>query len=93
MRMTEKEYVHLLELVTPLISRKDTVMRPAISPHGRLTLTLRFLITGTAYGDLKFSACVSKPSISNIVPDTCRAILAVLQEEYLKVILYIAQLL
>ena len=31
LRMDEETYLHLLSLVTPLISKKSTVMRPAIS--------------------------------------------------------------
>lgn len=36
MRMDEETYLHLLSLVTPLISKQSTVMRAAISPHKRL---------------------------------------------------------
>ena len=36
----------LLELVTPLIKRRDTLIRNSISPAERLTLTLSFLATG-----------------------------------------------
>ena len=36
----------LLEMVTPLIKRRDTLMRNSISPAERLALILRFLATG-----------------------------------------------
>jgi hypothetical protein len=36
----------LLEMVTPIIKRRDTLMRDSISPAERLALTLRFLATG-----------------------------------------------
>ncbi|CAH1988759.1 unnamed protein product [Acanthoscelides obtectus] len=40
--MDEKTYVELLNIVTPLIKRQDTIMRTAISPHERLNATLSF---------------------------------------------------
>ena len=70
MRMDEETYLHLLSLVTPLISKQSTVMRAAISPHERLTLTLRYLATGRSYQDLGFWACVSEPALSRIIPET-----------------------
>jgi hypothetical protein len=36
----------ILEMVTPIIKRRDTLMRDSISPAERLALTLRFLATG-----------------------------------------------
>ena len=46
LRMSENSFQELLDLVTPLITRKDTNMREAISPGERLALTLHFLATG-----------------------------------------------
>lgn len=46
LRMDENAYNELLHLVSPLIQRQNTVMRESISPHERLTATLRFLATG-----------------------------------------------
>jgi hypothetical protein len=45
-RMSPNRFQHLLGLVTPLISKKDTSMRKAIPAEERLALTLRFLATG-----------------------------------------------
>ncbi|GFO29153.1 nuclease harbi1-like protein [Plakobranchus ocellatus] len=59
-------------------------MRTAISPHERLTATLRYLATGRSYQDLKFSACVSQPTLSKLIPETCSAIYEVLVNDYLK---------
>jgi hypothetical protein len=44
--MDEETYLKLLSLVTPLIRKQDTIMREAITPHERLTATLRFLAAG-----------------------------------------------
>lgn len=46
LRMDESSFESLLILVTPLIRKKDTNMRQAISPAERLAVTLRFLATG-----------------------------------------------
>jgi len=86
LRMDENCYLKLLQHITPLIKRQDTVMRKSISPHERLTVTLRFLATGRSYEDMKFSTAISPASLSIIIPETCRAIYEVLRNEYLKVI-------
>lgn len=46
LRMDEDTYIELLNMVTICIKRQDTVMRKAITPHERLSTTLRFLATG-----------------------------------------------
>jgi hypothetical protein len=49
-------------------------MRKAISPHERLSATLRFLATGRSCKDLEFTTIMSKQILSEIIPETCRAI-------------------
>jgi len=45
--MNESTYLTLLSMVSPLFRRKkNTTMWQAITPHERLTATLRFLATG-----------------------------------------------
>ena len=47
LRMDMSTFNELLEMVTPIIKRRDTLMRDSISPAERLALTLlRFLATG-----------------------------------------------
>ena len=46
LRVSDEEYNELLQLVTPLIIKKDTMMRKSISPTEMLATTLRFLATG-----------------------------------------------
>ena len=79
--MDENCYLKLLQHITPLIKRQDTVMRKLISPHERLTVTLRFLATGRSYEDMKFSTAISPAALSIIIPETCRAIYEVLRNE------------
>ena len=46
LRMDMASFNELLEMVTPLIKWRDTLMRNSISPAERLTLTLSFSATG-----------------------------------------------
>ena len=84
MRMDEPTYFHLMELVTPLIKKQDTHFRQAISPHERLSATLRFLASGCTYEELKYPTAISPQRLGVIIPETCRAILFCL-EQYMKV--------
>ncbi|GFS22287.1 nuclease harbi1-like protein [Elysia marginata] len=59
-------------------------MREAISPHKRLTATLHFLATGATYQNLKFTSCISAPSLSQIIPQTCSVIYGALVADYIK---------
>lgn len=54
-------------------------MRMAITEE-RLIATLRFLATGRSYEDLIFSTCVSAPSLSYIIPETCNEIFEALKK-------------
>lgn len=83
--MNEETYLKLLTLVAPIIAKKDTVMRAAITPHERLTATLKFLASGKTYEELKLSTAISPQALGNIIPETCDAIYKVLHKEYLKV--------
>jgi hypothetical protein len=46
LRMDEDVYREILQKVTPRIKKSYTVMRKVITPHERLSVTLRFLATG-----------------------------------------------
>lgn len=74
LRMNGDTYAELLSLVGPNIKKEDTIMRDAISPNQRLSLTLRFLATGNTFSDLKFTSAISERSISDIVMETCAEI-------------------
>ncbi|VEN48779.1 unnamed protein product, partial [Callosobruchus maculatus] len=45
-------------------------MRQSISPHERLTATLRFLATEGSYEDFKFSVAISPQVLGQIIPET-----------------------
>lgn len=85
LRMTDECFDYLLAQVGPLIQKKNTVMRNAITAEQRLVVTLRFLATGRTLEDLKFSSGISPQRLGVIIPETCRAIIKVLKEKYMKV--------
>ncbi|XP_055918180.1 uncharacterized protein LOC129950311 [Eupeodes corollae] len=80
LRMEAKTYRELLYKVTPLIIKKDTVMRDAITPDERLSATLRFLATGQSYEDLKFLTNISAQCLGKIIIETCEAIISELKD-------------
>lgn len=82
--MDSETYDELLEKVRPLIEKKDTIMRDAISANERLSATLRFLASGQTFEDLKFLTAISPQSLGIIIIETCSAIVKVLKE-YIKV--------
>lgn len=45
-RMNAEDFDYLLEKVEPLIQKRDTNMRRAVSPTTKLAITLRYLATG-----------------------------------------------
>lgn len=85
LRMDEETYLELLNLVTPLIKKEDTHLREAISPHERLTATLRYIATGRSYEDLKYSTVISPQLLGKIIPETCHAIYKTLKDRFMKV--------
>ncbi|XP_068119739.1 putative nuclease HARBI1 [Hyperolius riggenbachi] len=84
LRMPEDAFNHLLSLITPCIKKQDTCMRRAITPEQRLTATLRYLATGRALQDLKFTTGISAQALGHIIPETCAAIIQCLQNDYMK---------
>ncbi|KAJ8887674.1 hypothetical protein PR048_013892 [Dryococelus australis] len=69
----------LLHPMTPIIQKQDTNIKEAITPHGRLSATLRFLVSGSTYQNHRFHNVISTPSLSKIIPETCKAIIEALK--------------
>lgn len=79
-RMSLEDFEYLLALIEPKIRKRDTNYRSAISSKERLAVTLRFLATGDSFASLMYLFKMSKPSISSIVLDVCRALNEVLKD-------------
>ncbi|PIO26851.1 hypothetical protein AB205_0146860 [Aquarana catesbeiana] len=82
--MTDPAFHCLLALLSPYITKQDTCMWQTITPEQRLVATLRYLATGRSLQDLKFSTGISPQALGIIIPETCSAIIQVLQKDYIR---------
>jgi len=55
--------------------QKNKIMRDSLSVEERLALTLRFLATGRAFEDMRFSVTISPSAISQAVIEKCEALM------------------
>ena len=74
---------HLLSLVAPLITKRNTNFRKAIPPAQRLMLTLRFPASGNSQISLIYLFRMGKKTVSRIISETCEALYEVLCNKYL----------
>ena len=82
--MSPESFQYLLNVVGPIISKKNTNLRKAISASERLCLTLHYLAYGGIQQSLSFSFRIAKSTICNIINETCLAIWNSLNEQYLR---------
>ena len=81
--MSPERMDHLLNLVGPLIQKRDTNFRKSIPPSERLMLTLRFLASGDSQRSLTYLFRMGKKTVSRILNETCEALVKVLQPTYM----------
>ncbi|XP_034254142.1 uncharacterized protein LOC117652975 [Thrips palmi] len=77
-RLSYQRFEFLLRLVHPLLKKKKN-MKTVILPHQRLAMTLRYLAVGDCMTSLSFSYRCGKSTVSNIIRETLKAIIKVLQ--------------
>ena len=83
--MSKERFDHLLGLLREKkITKKDTVLREAITAEERLAITLRYLTSGISQQDLCWSFRVGRTTVSNILKEVCTAIYDVLSPMYLR---------
>lgn len=85
LRMDERTFNKLLNLIEKDIQKEDTNMRQSISAKHQLIVTLRFLATGNSYRSLMYEFRISESTISLFILKVCRAIYNNLKMKYLKV--------
>ena len=83
LRMDLETFEELVSKLEPLLKKKDTRMRNAISPGEQLAVTLRFLATGESYTSLQYQFRINKGTLSLLIPRVCTAIAEVLAD-YIK---------
>ena len=54
MRMIYEQFIDLTEMIAPIVSKTDKVMKKAVFPNQRLELTLRFLATLESFRSLEY---------------------------------------
>jgi hypothetical protein len=80
MRMSPACFENLLKKISSIIQRVDTTMRSAIPAKVKLEITLSYLATGNSFRNLQQQFRVSRPAISNFIPEVCDAIYDALKE-------------
>lgn len=83
-RMSKENFYKLLRMIEPVISKKDTKFRDAISAEMRLLITLRFLATGDSFQSLRYLFRVSNQAISEMIPEVLKALINSMKD-YIKV--------
>ena len=82
--MSPDTFQHLLTLVGPIITKRDTPLREAIGAAESLSLTIHYLAYGDSQQSLFFDYHISRSSVSIIIHETCAAIWEALKEVYLR---------
>ena len=84
--MSPSVFELLLSMVGPRLKKTTTNMRDPISPSERLTVTLRYLVTGDAQVTIAASYRMSPTTVGRIVKETCQVIWEeMLSNDYLAV--------
>ena len=83
--MTPNRFEHLLQLLAPCIEKRTTKFREPISAAQRLTLALRYVVTGESQQSLSPSYRIGKATFSKIVSETALAIYNSLRDPFMKV--------
>ena len=75
LNQNDQLFNELLKNITLYSTTKNTVMRDSLSVEERLALTLRFIATGRALEDMKFSVTISPSAISQAVFEKCEVLM------------------
>ncbi|KAH7941761.1 hypothetical protein HPB49_017110 [Dermacentor silvarum] len=82
--MSLQQFDFLESLVRPLVEVQETQMREPLSSAEGSAKTLRFLACENSYQYLSYSFSVGKATVSQLVPQVCKAIWKVLQPRFLR---------
>ena len=79
-RMSAGQFEEILQFISPMIE-KDSLRREVIKPKERLSVTLRYIVTGDAFKTIDASYRISSASVSRIVKETCNVLWTVLKNK------------
>ena len=69
----------------PYITKKTTHLREPITTEEKLAVTLRYLATGESFNSLMYQYRIHRSTISQFIPDVCKAIYKVPAPDYMKI--------
>uniref|UniRef100_A0A8C5MR24 DDE Tnp4 domain-containing protein n=1 Tax=Leptobrachium leishanense TaxID=445787 RepID=A0A8C5MR24_9ANUR len=72
-RMSPETFTYILNAIRPSIENASD-FRATVSTEERLTVTLRYLATGSSFNTLGYSFRISEVKVGRIVRETCQAI-------------------
>ena len=84
MRLSKSTFFHLCDTLRPFIERQNTQLRHAISVEHRVAIMLWTLATCSEYRSIGHLFGVTRLTVCVIVHDTCKAIVDVLLDIYVK---------
>ncbi|XP_060880360.1 uncharacterized protein LOC132952183 [Metopolophium dirhodum] len=73
-RMSISSFDELLLRVKHRLQKKNTILRDSIPPEERLSVTLRYLATGTNFSSLHFDFLMGVSTIAKVVNETCMVV-------------------
>ena len=82
-RMRKVTYQHLCAQLRPLIERKDTKLRRAITAEHRVAITLWCLATSCEYRTISHLFGIGRSTVCEVVHNTVNAIVKKLKHQYL----------
>ena len=75
LRITHHFLKEMVKTLTPYLETHITFMREPLGVSHKLATTLHFLATGNTYASLQYGFRVDEITISNLLPEVCKAII------------------
>lgn len=83
LRVTSSQFNFLVKILSPRLTKQFVIRRP-ISVETRLAITLKHLAFGNEYNSLSLTFFVAPNTISQIISETCNAIIELLSSNHMQ---------